>query len=115
LLDQGRSISRLAYVPRTLTPYVGAGAGMLYYQFSQTGDFVDFVTLRVFPDTFRSKGWAPSAHVFAGTDVRIWRALFVDVEGRYVWAQGTLGSDFVGFDGIDLVGFRLSTGMRIAF
>ena len=115
LLDRGRSISRLAFVPRAIAPYVGAGAGAFYYEFTQIGDFVDFATLRVFPDVFRSQGWTPSAHVFGGTDIRLWRQLFLDVEGRYVWAHGDLGSDFVGFDGIDLDGFRLSTGVSVVF
>lgn len=115
LLDRGRSISRLVFVPRAIAPYVGAGAGALYYEFTQIGDFVDFATLRVFPDTFRSQGWTPSAHVFGGADIRLWRQLFVDVEGRYVWAHGDLGADFLGFDGIDLNGFRLSTGISVVF
>jgi hypothetical protein len=32
-----------------------------------------------------------------------------------VFAKGDLGSDFVGFDGIDLNGFRFSTGFHVAF
>lgn len=115
LLDRGRSISRLVFVPRAIAPYVGAGVGALYYEFTQVGDFVDFATLGVFPDAFKSQGWTPSAHVFGGTDIRLWRQLFVDVEARYVWAHGDLGSDFVGFDGIDLNGFRLSTGISVVF
>ncbi len=115
LLGRGRSISRMAFVPRTVVPYAGAGAGMLYYQFSQNGDFVDFVTFRVFPDVFRSQGWAPSAHIFGGTEIKLWRVLSLDVEGRYVWAHGELGSDFLGFDGIDLDGFRFSTGVSVMF
>jgi hypothetical protein len=115
LLDRGRAISRYAFVPRTVSPYVGAGGGALYYRFEQTGDFVDFVTLRVFADRFRSAGWTPSAHVFGGAEIRVWRSLFVDVEGRYVWAHGELDPDFVGFDGIDLDGFRLSSGINVVF
>jgi hypothetical protein len=115
LWEPGRSISRLAFVPRAVVPYVGAGAGMLYYELTQSGEFVDFQTLRVFRDTFRSQGWAPSAHVFGGADVRLYRVLYLDVEGRYVWAHAELGSDFVGFDGIDLDGFRLWTGVSILF
>ena len=115
LLDRGRRVSRLAFVPRTFVPYAGAGAGMLHYQFSQDGDFVDFVTFRVFPDLFRSQGWAPSAHIFGGTEIKLWRVLSLDVEGRYVWAHGELGSDFLGFDGIDLDGFRFSTGVSVMF
>jgi hypothetical protein len=115
LLDRGRRISRYAFVPRTVSPYAGAGAGVLYYNFEQTGDFVDFETLDVFYDRFRSNGWTPSAHVFGGAEIRVWRSLFVDVEGRYLWAQGDLESDFVGFDGINLDGFRLSSGINVVF
>jgi hypothetical protein len=115
LVDPGRSISRLAYVPRALTPYVGGGAGLFFYEFQQSGDFVDFETLRVFVDSFRSQGWTPSAHVFGGADLRIWRSLFLDVEGRFVWAHADLEADFVGFDGIDLDGMRFSTGARVVF
>jgi hypothetical protein len=115
LRDQGRSISRLAFVPRSILPYVGAGGGLLYYAFVQRGDFVDFVTLRVFPDVFRSQGWAPSAHVFGGTDFRVWRGVLIGIEGRYLWSQSDLDSDFIGFDGIDLNGFRMSSGLSIMF
>lgn len=115
LLPRGRGVSRYAWVPRTFTPYVGAGAGALWYKFEQSGDFVDFQDLSVFPDYFSSTGYAPSAHVFGGTDIKIYRALFMSVEGRYIWAKGKLGKDFVDFDPIDLAGFRLSTGFNILF
>jgi hypothetical protein len=115
LRDQGRRISRLAFVPRAILPYVGAGGGLLYYEFVQRGDFVDFVTLRVFPDVFRSQGWAPSAHLFGGTDFRVWRGVLIGVEGRYLWSHSDLDSDFIGFDGIDLDGFRVSSGLSIMF
>jgi len=115
LVPRGQSVSRFAWVPRTVTPYVGAGGGALWYLFEQNGDFVDFVDLSVFTDYFSSKGFAPSAHVFGGADLRIYRALFLAFEGRYVWATATLGSDFIDFDPIDLGGFRLSTGINLLF
>jgi len=115
LLDRGRSVSRYAFVARTITPFVGAGGGVYYHRFAQAGDFVDFVTLKVFRDTFRSIGFSPSAHVFGGADVRMWRSVYVTADGRYVWTHADLGPDFVGFDGIDLNGFRLSTGVSFFF
>jgi hypothetical protein len=115
LAPRGRSVSRLAWIPRGLTPYVGAGAGALWYKFEQSGDFVDFVDLSVFKDHFSSSGYTPSAHLFGGTDVHLYRILFLTVEGRYVWANGKLGKDFVDFDPIDLAGFRLSTGIHVLF
>ncbi len=115
LLDPGRSISRLAYVPRNIIPYVGGGGGFLHYELQQVGDFVDAATRNVFFDTFTSNAWTPSGHVFAGTDIRIFRGIYFEVEGRYVMAIADLGPDFVGFDGIDLAGLRVSTGLRVAF
>jgi hypothetical protein len=115
LAPRGQSVSRYAWVPRTFAPYVGAGAGLLWYQFEQNGDFVDFVDLSVFPDYFESSGFAPSFHVFGGTDVKLYRALFLTLEGKYVWANAELGSDFIDFDPIDLAGFKLSTGISLLF
>lgn len=115
LVPRGHSVSRYAWVPRTFAPYVGAGGGMLWYRFEQSGDFVDFVDSSVFSDFFSSKGFTPSAHVFGGTDIRIFRGLYLTVEGRYLWANAKLGNDFVDFDPIDLAGFRLSTGFNLVF
>lgn len=115
LLERGRSISRYAFVPRTITPFVGAGGGLYFYRFRQAGDFVDFVTQKVFSDTFGSDGWSPSAHVAGGADIRLWRSMYLTTEGRYVWTHGDLGPDFVDFDGINLNGFRLSTGLSLFF
>jgi hypothetical protein len=115
LLPSGRRISRFAWIPRTFTPYVGAGGGALKYDFQQFGSFVDFETHRVFDDTFRSSGWTPSAHAFAGADLRVYRKLYLTLEGRYTWSKATLGVDFVDFDPIDLAGFRLGGGVRLGF
>ena len=115
LLSPGRAVSQYAFVPRAVTPYVGGGGGFCYYGLTQQGDFVDFVTLRVFKDTFKSNGWSPSGHVLGGVDVRWWKSLFVTVEARYMWAHGELDKDFIGFDGIKLDGFRLSSGISVFF
>ncbi len=115
LVPRGRSISRYAWVPHSVTPFVGAGGGMLWYKFEQSGDFVDFVDLSVFTDYFSSSGFTPSLHVFGGADLHLYRILFLTTEGRYVWANAKLGQDFVDFDPIDLAGFRLSTGISVMF
>jgi hypothetical protein len=87
----------------------------LWYKFEQSGDFVDFVDLSVFKDYFSSSGVTPSAHVFGGTDLHLYRIMFLSIEGRYVWANAKLGTDFIDFDPIDLAGFRLSTGFHVLF
>jgi hypothetical protein len=115
LTSRGRSVSRLAWIPSGLIPYVGAGGGAMRYEFLQRGDFVDFVDLSVFPDIFHSRGWAPSAHAFGGVDLQVYRRLFMQLEGRYTWAKGTLGRDFIDFDPIDLAGFRTTAGVSVLF
>ena len=116
LLPRGRAISRLAFIPRTFMPYVGAGAGYGNYQFRQNGDFVDFDNNnRVFSDTFTSKGWAPTFHVLGGTDIRVYRHLLLSLDARYSWQKATLSNDFIDFEPIDLGGFRFGAGIHVAF
>src|SRR4029453_10716879 len=66
LTERGRGVGQLAWVPRKVVPFVGAGGGALWFQVRQNGDFVDYQDLSVFTDVFESKGWSPSAHVLGG-------------------------------------------------
>ena len=115
LTPRGQQVGSVAWVPNAITPYVGAGAGALWHQFQQSGDFVDFLDLSVFDATFESSGWAPSAHVFAGVDVKIATRLYLTGEGRYLWSQSELGPDFSSFEPIDLTGFKLTAGINYLF
>ncbi len=115
LTPKGRRVSRYAWIPSTVTPYVGAGGGLVNYEFKQTGDFVDFQDNHVFTDTFISEGWSPSAHGFGGVDVQVHRNLYLSFEGRYNWASADLENKFVGFDPIDLSGFRFGAGFHVVF
>ncbi len=120
LQPRGREVSRLAWIPRAVVPYAGAGGGILWYQFEQAGDFVDEVagtptTRPIFTDVFRANGWTPSAHVFGGVDLKIYNRWFLTLDGRYIWAAGELGDDFERFDPIDLAGFRFGAGINVLF
>ena len=115
LLPPGRRVSRFAWIPSKLTPYVGAGGGILRYDFEQVGDFVDFADSHVFTSTFRSTGWTPSAYASGGTDIHLFNRVFMSLEGRYTWSSATLDRDFVDFDPIDLKGFRFGAGFHYAF
>lgn len=115
LLPAGRRVSRFAWIPSKFTPYVGAGGGILRYDFEQFGDFVDFADSHVFNSHFRSAGWTPSAYASGGTDVHLFNRVFMSLEGRYTWSSATLDRDFVNFDPIDLKGFRFGAGFHYAF
>lgn len=122
LLPRGQQVSRLAWIPRTLVPYVGAGGGVTRYEFRQVGDFVDFATenraagtFSIFTDTFRSAGWAPAAHAFGGVDILVLKRLYLTVEGRYTWVRAELDQDFIDFEPMDLGGFRFGAGINFVF
>lgn len=122
LLSRGRQISRLAWIPRTFVPYVGAGGGVTRYEFRQAGDFVDFATenpalgtFTIFTDTFRSDGWAPQAHAFGGADILVFKRLYFNLEGRYTWVHADLDQDFIDFQPMDLGGFRFGAGINFVF
>jgi hypothetical protein len=115
LIPRGRSISRLAWIPNTFVPFVGAGGGIGKYTLRQNGDFVDYIDNHIFTDTLHSEGWAPIVHVFGGTDVQIHRHVIVSLEARYSWQHSDLNLDFVNFDPIALGGLRLGGGIHFAF
>lgn len=113
LSSRGRAIGRFAWIPARRATYVGAGAGMMRYRFHQVGDFVDFETLNVFPDEFESTAWTPVLHAFAGVDLALGQRLMLTGEGRYTWAKGPVGRDYVGFNRIDLSGVSVTAGLSI--
>jgi hypothetical protein len=115
LVERGRQVSNLVWVPRMIVPFVGAGVGAFHYKLEQIGDFVDFQDLSVFSSFFGSDGWTPSAQVFGGVDVRVLKHVAVTVDGRYLWAAAKLGQDWVDFKPIDLAGFRVSGGVNFIF
>ena len=115
LLSRGRSVSRFAWIPATYAPYVGVGAGAMWYQFKQTGDFVDFADSTIFSDALQSSGWTPTGNLFAGVDYNLSPQLALTAQGKYSWARGTTGDDFQGFGKIDLSGFALTLGLFVRF
>ena len=117
LKPRGREVSSLAWIPARVVPYIGGGAGVLWYEFVQAGDFIDALDprLAVFAERFEADGFTPSAHLFGGVDVQLTGRWFLTMDGRYVWAEGELGPDFERFDPIDLAGFRFGAGINILF
>ncbi len=106
-------ISRFAWIPSRVTPWIGAGGGAMNYTFSQNGDFVDFETLNVFKQSFASSGWTPMAYGNVGVDVKLSTRIALTGDLRYSMARATLGGKFVGFDKIDLSGTAATMGLTL--
>jgi hypothetical protein len=113
LLPRGRSVGRLAWIPAAYAPYVGVGAGMVWYRFKQDGDFVDFDTLDVFSDELESTGWAPAAQLVGGLDITLHPRVALTGEARYLKANAELDGDFEGFDPIDLSDLSATVGISV--
>ena len=115
LTSRGRTIGQYSYVPSRFVPYVGAGGGFLWYQFQQSGDFVDFKDMAIFRALYKSDGWTPSGHAFGGVHIRITPSVSVTGEARQIWADAELNRDFSNFNPIDLSGLRIGVGIRFVF
>jgi hypothetical protein len=115
LRPTGEQIGRFAWIPSRLVPWAGAGVGSMNYSFSQVGDFVDFKTLNVFPQTLESSGWAPMAYANVGGDLGITTHLLLTGDLRYTFARGKLDGGFVGFNNIDLSGAAATMGFTLRY
>ena len=116
--ERGRAVSQFAYIPNRYAPYVGVGAGAMYYKFEQSGDFIDFASpiQEIFPAEIEDSGWTPMAHGMAGIDYTLGPWIALVLEGRYQWAKAELDPDvFEGYDKIDLSGFTGTVGFKVRF
>lgn len=111
----GRSIGRFAWIPTRAAAYVGAGGGVEYYKFRQTGDFIDFQSLDVFHSLYVSEGWTSLAHALAGVDYSLNPRFALTTEGKYAWSSAELSRDFSGFQRLDLSGFSATVGLSVRF
>ncbi len=115
LTPRGREVSRYAFVPAKVRPYVGGGGGFVWYELEQAGDFVDFVDLAIFTSVFRSSGWGFATQAFGGVEISLSPRWFLSVEGRYLWSDADLDGDFLDFAPIDLSGARIGAGVGFTF
>jgi len=115
LASPGERIGKLAWIPSRFTPWVGLGGGAMRYRFNQSGDFVDFQTLNVFPRTFRSSGWAPMGYANIGADISLNERFTLTGDVRYSAARAPLTGAFEGFDRIDLSGTAATMGISVRY
>jgi hypothetical protein len=114
-VPRGRKVGQYAWLPSSIVPYISAGAGVLWYKLEQNGDFVDDVTLEIFPARLKSSGWTPTAYAGGGVDIKITKYTYLILDLRYSWAKPELGRDFVSFNPMDLSGLRVAAGLQWHF
>jgi hypothetical protein len=95
-------------------PYIGGGAGILVYRYTETGEFVDF-SGNIFRDRFEASGASAGPVILGGLRVSLgaW-----DVGGEVRWQKGEGDvdpDDFAGATKVDLGGFNYLVTFNIRF
>lgn len=116
LTPRGRSVGKFAWVPARFAPYVGAGAGAVWYRFRQQGDFVNVDNNKVVPDDLTSSQWTPAVQAMAGLDYSLTPRIALTGEAKYLYAKGKMNQQvFTGFDNIDLSALSTTIGLYFRF
>ncbi len=99
-----------------LSPYLAAGADLIFYKYEEFGDFIDFEDQAqpIIEDSFISEGVAPGFHVAGGVRVPVGDDFSIVAEGRYQWAKDDMPDDFSGNE-IDLTGASVTLGVNLRF
>jgi Outer membrane protein beta-barrel domain len=112
------------FVPRPgrgeITPYVGVGADLVYWNYEEFGDFIDFndPERHIIGDHFDADGTAPGFHVAVGLRVPVSYDFSIVGEVRYLWMDDDMGDDFSSYRGphqLDLQGASATLGVNIRF
>jgi opacity protein-like surface antigen len=99
-----------------VAPFVEAGADLIFYNYEEHGDFIDFTdpTRPIIADSFKSDGAAPGFHVGAGLRVAVSDDFSLVGAYRYQYAKHDMGRDFSG-NQIDLGGSAVTFGVNLRF
>lgn len=118
LVERGRQISSLAYIPAKILPYIGATGGVMWYEFKQHGDFVEVVddsTGNIFRDDLRSNHYNVMGQVFGGIERRLNARWSLVGETRWTQSTAKLTNDYAGMGNIQLSGLAFNIGATVRF
>lgn len=98
-------------------PYFGLGGGMLFWDLTEAGWFIDFgdPDLPIVTAAYYDDGTTLEALALAGLEFRTSPSFSILLEARYRYADDTLGGDFGGAGDLDLSGFEASGGLAWNF
>lgn len=115
LTPRGRAVSRFAWIPARAALYVSGGVGLVHHAYEQEGEFVDDVTLDIFPDDLRTSGWASLAYVGGGAELRVTTRAALVADVRYARGSASAAGDFSELRDIGLGGLATSVGVALTF
>ena len=98
---------------RAVQPYIGAGLGVYFWRYSETGEFVDDANA-IFRDAFVGSGTSVGPVATFGLRGRVSQSVDLGMEVRMQWGKGDLSTDFLS-DTIDLGGVNLLATIRYRF
>jgi hypothetical protein len=99
-----------------ISPYVAIGGDMIFYQYEEYGDFIDFdvPSQPIIPDSFISEGVGWGFHAAAGLRMPLSHDFSLNGEFKYTWAKDDMPDDFQGNE-IDLGGITATLGVNVRF
>lgn len=114
LSPPGRTVGTLAWIPARFAPYVGVGAGAMYYRFRQAGEFVNFESKAIFYSELESKDWTFVGQALAGGEYSLSPSVGLIAEARYLRAKAELDRlSFSDYERIDLSGVSATIGLSL--
>lgn len=116
LTSPGRTISRLAYIPSRVTPYISAGAGAMYYKFRQQGSFKDDNSVDIFDDVLETSGTSFASYGALGADFSVTPMFAITTEARYESAKPrTSDGAFSAFRKTNMSGMTATVGFTFRY
>jgi hypothetical protein len=118
------SVGSYVWIPTRVMPYAATGGGLIRYNLSQFGSFVDQSTLNTFNGRHLSATSSFVKHLAAGLDFSLSLRVVVNLEARYSWAGAgvSAGADginpdfhFTNSPAVDLGGLKLVGGVYMRY
>ncbi len=111
---------RLRRPDARFSPYIALGLGLLYYRYSEIGDFVDFSNYDIYYDEYTERQGLFSAFVGGGLDftlaeTREGTQVGAFGEFRYAGSSSTHQDGFEGFGDFSLGRTGVLAGLRVRF
>lgn len=105
----------LAPPDASVRPYVGAGAGFYWWEYRESGDFIDFDAEEIFEGRYESDGVTTGFFLLAGLEIPVRPNWSIFAEARWTHAKDELNDDLEDFGKIDLGGREVSAGVSWKF